>query len=366
MIALPDLVSLLQNGVANLWLFIPTAIALGALHGLEPGHSKTMMAAFIVAIRGTVLQAVLLGLAATVSHTAIVWAIALAGLYFGARWNTEATEPYLQLVSAVLIIGIALWMLWRTRKAQSHDHHHDMGPHTIDTGDGSIAIDVFEDGVPPRWRIERLSGPTLSPACLSLQTMRPDGSSQTFTFAEVDGLLESEQEIPEPHEFTATVRLAYDNHAHDYTLQFHEHDHSDELSGLDVGAGNAVDAHQREHADDIRKRFANRNVTTGQIVLFGLTGGLIPCPASLTILLLCLQLKQFTLGATLVLCFSIGLAITMVGVGAAAALSVHHVATRWSAFNAIAQRAPYLSGGLIICVGLYTGYLGWEALLPRG
>jgi nickel/cobalt transporter (NicO) family protein len=261
-----------------------------------------MMAAFIIAIRGTVLQAVLLGLAATVSHTAIVWAIALAGLYFGARWNTEATEPYLQLVSAVLIIGIALWMLWRTRKAQSHDHHHDMGPHSIDTGDGSIAIDVFEDGVPPRWRIERLSGPTLSPACLSLQTMRPDGSSQTFTFAEVDGLLESEQEIPEPHEFTATVRLAYDNHAHDYTLQFHEHDHSDDLSGLHVGAGNAVDAHQREHADDIRKRFANRNVTTGQIVLFGLTGGLIPCPASLTILLLCLQLKQFTLGATLVLC----------------------------------------------------------------
>ena len=199
--------------------------------------------------------------------------------------------------------------------------------------------------------------------CLSLQTMRPDGSSQTFTFAEVDGLLGSEQEIPEPHEFTATVRLAYDNHAHDYTLQFHEHDHSDALSGLDVGAGNAVDAHQREHADDIRKRFANRNVTTGQIVLFGLTGGLIPCPASLTILLLCLQLKQFTLGATLVLCFSVGLAITMVGVGAA--LSVHHVATRWSAFNAIAQRAPYLSGGLIICLGLYTGYLGWEALLPR-
>jgi hypothetical protein len=41
------------------WLFIPSAIVLGALHGLEPGHSKTMMAAFIVAIRGTVKQAVI-------------------------------------------------------------------------------------------------------------------------------------------------------------------------------------------------------------------------------------------------------------------------------------------------------------------
>jgi nickel/cobalt exporter len=57
-------------------------------------------------------------------------------------------------------------------------------------------------------------------------------------------------------------------------------------------------------------------VTTGQVVLFGLTGGLIPCPASITILLLCLQLKRIALGATLVLCFSIGLALTMVVSGA--------------------------------------------------
>ena len=57
-----DFTSLLQQG--NAWLFIPSAILLGALHGLEPGHSKTMMAAFIVAVRGTLKQAVLLGLAA--------------------------------------------------------------------------------------------------------------------------------------------------------------------------------------------------------------------------------------------------------------------------------------------------------------
>ena len=71
---------LLQQGSTHAWLFIPTAIVLGALHGLEPGHSKTMMAAFIIAIRGTVRQAVLLGLCATLSHTAIVWVIALGGM----------------------------------------------------------------------------------------------------------------------------------------------------------------------------------------------------------------------------------------------------------------------------------------------
>ena len=49
-----DIASLIQQGSHNLWIFIPSALMLGALHGLEPGHSKTMMAAFIIAIRGTV------------------------------------------------------------------------------------------------------------------------------------------------------------------------------------------------------------------------------------------------------------------------------------------------------------------------
>src|ERR1700741_778297 len=101
-----SLSDLLAQGAAHAWLFLPSAVLLGAFPGLEPGHSKTMMAAFIVSIRGTVQQAVLLGLSATLSHTAIVWAIALAGLYFGRNWNTETTEPYFQVVSAVLIIAV--------------------------------------------------------------------------------------------------------------------------------------------------------------------------------------------------------------------------------------------------------------------
>ncbi|XLM23130.1 sulfite exporter TauE/SafE family protein, partial [Chromobacterium piscinae] len=83
----------------------------------------------------------------------------------------------------------------------------------------------------------------------------------------------------------------------------------------DVSAPGYQDPHEMAHANDIRRRFANREVSTGQIVAFGLTGGLIPCPASITVLLLCLQLKKVALGATLVLCFSIGLALTMVASG---------------------------------------------------
>lgn len=363
--------TLLQQG--NAWLFVPSAILLGALHGLEPGHSKTMMAAFIVAIRGTVGQAVLLGLSATISHTAVVWAVAMAGLYFGSNWDAETTEPYFQIASAVLIVGVAAWMLWRTWSSQQlahdhdHEHHHDEAK-VIDTGHGKVRLEVFEDGVPPRFRLFREShhGHAWAADEVAIETERPDGSRQTFTFVQREGFVESAQEIPEPHEFVARLRLGHDHHSHDYDVEFVEHDlhhHAiKDYEGLDVSAPGYQDPHELAHANDIRRRFANRNVTTGQIIMFGLTGGLIPCPASITVLLLCLQLKKITLGAALVLCFSIGLALTMVVSGALAALSVKHVSKRWSGFGEFARKAPYFSGALILLVGVYVGYSGLHAL----
>lgn len=355
-----DFSTLLQQG--NAWLFIPSAILLGALHGLEPGHSKTMMAAFIVAVRGTVAQAVLLGLSATLSHTAVVWAIAMAGLYFGQSWNAEATEPYFQLASAVLIIAVAIWMMWRTWRQQfiTHDHGHGESKH-IDTGHGLLRLEVFEEGVLPRFRVlnESAQGTVWGADQVQIETERSDGQRQRFTFIQCDGFVESEQEIPEPHEFIAHLRLGHESHSHEYEVEFTEHDHQ----GLDVSAAGFQDPHELAHANDIRRRFANRQVTTGQIIMFGLTGGLIPCPASITVLLLCLQLKKIALGATLVLCFSIGLALTMVASGLLAALSVKHVPTRWDGFGEFARKAPYFSGGLICLVGLYLAYQGAHALM---
>src|SRR6266511_4801869 len=83
--ALTDFSQALARGSAHAWLFIPTAIFLGALHGLEPGHSKTMMAAFIVAIRGTIPQAPLLGLSAAISHSLLIWVLAAAALKYGSQ-----------------------------------------------------------------------------------------------------------------------------------------------------------------------------------------------------------------------------------------------------------------------------------------
>lgn len=373
-----DFSTLLQQGASNAWLFIPSAMLLGALHGLEPGHSKTMMAAFIVAIRGTVSQAVLLGISATISHTAVVWLVALLGMYFGQKWSAENTEPYLQTASAVLIIAVALWMMWRTwreQKAQQqdadhthHGHHHDE-TRRIDTGHGVVQLEIFETGMPPKFRLTSLPGASSwPPAAVTVTTTRPGGNEQTFTFVQQQGFLQSVEDIPEPHEFSARLTLGHGGHAHTYQVEYkeaehgHSHDHA-HSEGLDVSSPGFQDAHERAHAEQIRERFSSREVTTGQIITFGLTGGLIPCPAAITVLLLCLQLKEITLGAALVLCFSIGLALTLVLSGAVAAIGVRHVSKKWSGFGELARRAPYISGALILLVGLYVGYHGITALL---
>lgn len=262
--------TLLQQG--NGWFFIPSAILLGILHGLEPGHSKTMMAAFIIAIKGTVKQAVMLGLAATLSHTAIVWLIALGGMYLSRAFTAQSVEPWLQLISAIIILSTACWMFWRT------------------------------------WRGEQqwLAG----------------------------------------------------NHHHD-----HGHDHHGHIHPEGATSKAYQDAHERAHAADIQRRFDGQTVTNGQILLFGLTGGLIPCPAAITVLLICIQLKAFTLGATMVLSFSLGLALTLVTVGVGAAISVQQAAKRWSGFSTLARRAPYFSSILIGLVGVYMGIHGYTGII---
>ena len=70
--AMGPLTELLQPGAPASWLLLPSALVLGVLHGLEPGHSKTMMTAFIITVRGSVVQALLLGFAGTISLTSVV------------------------------------------------------------------------------------------------------------------------------------------------------------------------------------------------------------------------------------------------------------------------------------------------------
>ncbi len=366
-----DFLHAVQTGTTNLWLFIPAAILLGAMHGLEPGHSKTMMAAFIVAIRGTIGQAVLLGLSAAISHSLIIWILAAAALHFGNQFNAESVEPYLQLGSAAMILGLALWMFLRTRRevheATHHDHSHSES-FILDMGHGKLELSVFEDGVPPVFQIRAPKGNPLPVASdLKLETVRPDGARQLFQFAAKNDFLESTTDIPEPHEFDATVTLGHSHHHHTCSLEFreddhhhHHHDHGDNEAGEAF-----QDAHERAHSQDIAKRFAGRTVTTPQIIMFGITGGLMPCPAAFTVLLVCLQLKKATLGFAMVGAFSFGLALTMVATGVLAAWSVRHAEKRFKGFGEMVRRAPYVSCILLVVLASIMAWHGWHGLAAK-
>ncbi len=252
---MPDIAVVIQAGAQNPWFYLPIAVLLGALHALEPGHAKSVMAAFIVAVRGTARQAVLLGTAAAIGHSLVIWLLAILGLAFGDALMLEHAEPWLLLASGVLIFGLALRIL-RGMPGSRGQHHHE--------------------------------------------------------------------------------------HDHD-----HDHDH----------APPSADAHAAQHAIEIA-RYAGRTLSNWEIFRFGLTGGLLPCPSALAVLLVCMQLKAFTLGFAMVVGFSLGLALTLIAVGLVAAWGVQKTQMGSGRFLALSAKLPYVSAGLVLLIGLVMIWRG--------
>src|SRR5215471_12471966 len=116
-------------------LYLLTSFWLGAVHAATPGHGKTIAAAYIVGARGRPVDALVLGIFVTLSHTSgIVLVAVLATL--GSTWLIpQRVEAYLALGTGILVIGIGCWML-RTQMrllpapaaepAQAHAHSHDI------------------------------------------------------------------------------------------------------------------------------------------------------------------------------------------------------------------------------------------------
>jgi cation diffusion facilitator family transporter len=137
----------------------------------------------------------------------------------------------------IAFLGLAVnvasaWLLsGGEHPGHNHGHHgHSHGSMHADhdeskriaTRDGSVVLDVFEDGVPPRFRLSVESGPALTTSAVSIETVRPDGARQAFAFVECGGFLESLDAIPEPHAFTANVTINGETHP----VVFEEHEHA--------------------------------------------------------------------------------------------------------------------------------------------
>ena len=118
----------------------------------------------------------------------------------------------------------------------AHEGHDHDEAHRISTGTGVVVLEVFEDGVPPRFRLRAETGPAPTAQAASVETVRPHGKRQLFAMKDQGGYLESVDEIPEPHAFTAHVRVGQQ----DYPVVFEEHEHAHESAGRDNNMRAAV------------------------------------------------------------------------------------------------------------------------------
>jgi nickel/cobalt transporter (NicO) family protein len=249
--------------------YILSSFWVGAVHAATPGHGKTIAAAYIVGARGKPIDALILGIFVTLSHTSgIVLVGVLASL--GSTWlQPQRIETHLALGTGLLVVGLGLWMLWQQREllalalggsraigaGHDHSHHHDHShPHD--------------------------------------HSYPPDHSHL--------------QNHSHPHD-----RSHLHDHSYGDTL------HQDHAHGEDVGwhshGWGTYHSHRLDLISDSRPKL---------VVLFtlGVVGGLLPDPTPLALLLAALASGKVLFGLMTVLVFSLGFAATLVVVGVVAAI----------------------------------------------
>jgi ABC-type nickel/cobalt efflux system permease component RcnA len=201
------------------------AMVLGAFHALEPGHGKTVVAAYLVGARGTARHALILGLIVTASHTAGVYLLGGVTFYASQHVVPERLYPWLSLGSGITIAVLGAVLFLRRYAGADDDHgHHHHGHH-------------------------------------------------------------------------------HHHHAHP-----HEHAHGPD-HGHGPTDGHAHDDHGSDH------HHHDEAISLRSLVALGVSGGIIPCPAALVVLLSALSMHRVGFGLVLIVAFSVGLAAVLVAIG---------------------------------------------------
>ena len=145
---------------------------------------------------------------------------------------------------AVLGLAVNVASAWILSRGRNHHHHHQddltrvqVDGHRISTNTGILCLSVFETNHPPVFRLHTEAGELPEPGLVAIETVRADGTRQTFCFASQGKYLQSVDVIPEPHEFTAIVRIAEENRLvrfpeADYAHPAHESDAADRDNNL--------------------------------------------------------------------------------------------------------------------------------------
>ena len=123
------------------------AMLLGAFHAMEPGHGKTLVAAYLVGSRGTAMHALLLGIIVTVAHTAGVYLLGGVTLYLSKYVIPERLYPWMGFSSGIAIAGVGLIMFLRRIRGRSNHSHPHPHPHPGDGMEGSSYRQLLALGI---------------------------------------------------------------------------------------------------------------------------------------------------------------------------------------------------------------------------
>lgn len=102
------------------------AMALGALHAFEPGHGKSIIAAYMIGTKGRAIDGIILGFIVTFTHTFSVIILGIIAKFLSQSFTDDQLHVWLGLFSSLLILAVGLWMLRErlTHRNGGHTHFH--------------------------------------------------------------------------------------------------------------------------------------------------------------------------------------------------------------------------------------------------
>jgi len=246
--AFTALVTTPQLSLGVMLLSLAVAAALGALHALEPGHGKAVVAAYLVGTRGTARHALSLGLVVTATHTAGVYLLGAVTLYASRYVVPERLYPWLGVLSGLTIAGLGGYLLLRRYAAgrQEHTPAHSHGH-----------------------------------------------SHHTHAHAQAPAYGHTH------------------DHDHHHEITQHRHAPSHTPPHADAYLTHAYDHEGYHHHHPI----PGETVSCRELLTLGITGGMVPCPAALVVLLSAVALQRIGFGLLLIVAFSVGLAAVLMAIG---------------------------------------------------
>jgi nickel/cobalt exporter len=300
--------------------YVLSSFWVGAVHAATPGHGKTITAAYLVGARGKPIDALILGVFVTLSHTSGILLVGVLASLGSAWLAAQRVEAYLALATGLLVVGLGLWMLWAQRDL-------------IRLAFGRPAPAIAGEGA----------------ASDMARLIARDRQAERVTHSH-------EQWHSHEHED------AYAHEAHMHSHDGHEHSHDGHVHTLD-GHDHAHNEHAHFHGEDVTWHrhgwgtyhahrldvVAENRPKLGVLLALSIAGGLLPDPAALAILIGALSTGQVIFGLVTVLMFSLGFASALVVVGVIAAKVGQKVLTWLSSVWVI--RVQVLTTLLILGMG---------------